>query len=408
MTGFWQSLTPRGRGFLTAGVAALLCGMVLGERDLVAIGAVLAILPILAAAWINHGSPDVVVTRLPQRQQVETGSPVEVELQVMPGPTSAGAILLHESVPYALGSSPRLVVGPAAGRGPMVATYTVRSELRGRHTLGPATIITSDPFGLVSRRTELTGTAGIVVTPRPEALPGMPVFGDGQAVGDFHPRSFIGGDATDVTVRDYRRGDDLRRVHWPSTAHAGTLMVRREEKPRQTSCTVLLDNRICAHRGLGSRSSLEYAVRAAASISLHLMGQGCQVQVYDAGGLALLSEGRYEQPGSAADELLSALAVLPGSGHEHLANEWNADAAGGFAVAVLGELDTHDESLLARLGRQPGARLALTLDVDSWAGAAPPSTSPDATTVRLQTAGWRAVRLQDGTGLPHAWRGLTR
>ncbi len=52
-------------------------------------------------------------------------------------------------------------------------------------------------------------------------------------------------------MREYRLGDDLRRVHWASTARTGDLMVRREEQPWQSRATVLLDTRRMAHAGIG-------------------------------------------------------------------------------------------------------------------------------------------------------------
>jgi uncharacterized protein (DUF58 family) len=85
------------------------------------------------------------------------------------------------------------------------------------------------------------------------------------------------GSAEDVTTREYRRGDDLRRVHWRSTARTGELMVRREEQPWQSRATVVLDSRRTAHRGTGAASSLEWLVAAAASVAVHLTHAGFAV-----------------------------------------------------------------------------------------------------------------------------------
>jgi len=410
MTGFWSSLTPRGRGFLTAGLAALICGVVLSERDLVAIGVVLGLLPVITGLWLFAGDLDIDVTRSVSRQQVETGQPVDVDLHITGSSSGARRALLREAVPYALGSSPRFTVDGLAPQRPVTATYTVRSELRGRYAVGPTTVVTTDPFGLLSRRRELADTTRIVVTPRPDPLSGAPVvLGDGRNAGEFHPRSFIGGDATDVTIRDYRRGDDLRRVHWPSTAHAGQLMVRREERPRQTACTLLIDNRLVAHRGNGSRSSLEYAVRATASVALHLISHGCRVHAFDATGLPLLDEGHEEQPGTAAEAILTALALLPGTQQAHLSNDWSRQSDGSFVIAVLGTLDDHDRPLLSRVGRHASDRLALALDTVAWGepdGHERRGGTDDA--ARLRANGWRAVPVGPDTRLADAWQALGR
>ncbi len=407
MTGFWPALTPRGRGFLTAGLAAAVCGIILGERDLIAIGVVLGLLPAITALWLFAGDVDIDVARSVSRQQVETGHPVDVELHITGTGSGARQALLRESVPYALGSSPRFTVDGLTGRRPVLASYTVRSELRGRYAVGPTTVVTTDPFGFLSRRRQLADTTRIVVTPRPDPLSGAPVvLGDGHNAGDFHPRSFIGGDATDVTIRDYRRGDDLRRVHWPSTAHAGELMVRREERPRQTACTLLVDNRLVAHRGSGSRSSLEYAVRATASIALHLISHGCRVHAYDAAGLPLVEEGYDEQPGTAAEAILTALALLPGIEQRHLGDDWTRHSDGGFVIAVIGALDDHDRPLLSRVGRHASDRLALALDTPAWGETQTPDGAD--TVSRLRTSGWRAVSVRPDTELADAWQALGR
>ncbi len=71
--------------------------------------------------------------------------------------------------------------------------------------------------------------------------------------------------------RGYRYGDDLRRVHWRSTARYGELMVRREEQPQRARCTVLLDTRVVAYEGAGPDSAFEWAVSGAASVLVHML-----------------------------------------------------------------------------------------------------------------------------------------
>ncbi len=78
----------------------------------------------------------------------------------------------------------------------------------------------------------------------------------------------------DVIPRAYRNGDELRRVHWRSTARYGELMVRREEQRWQDRAVLLLDSRRSAHTGSGPSSSFEFAVSAAASVGVHLARQG--------------------------------------------------------------------------------------------------------------------------------------
>ena len=83
--------------------------------------------------------------------------------------------------------------------------------------------------------------------------PSIPLGGAWTGSGDNRPRAFATGSAEDVTVREYRRGDDLRRVHWRSSARVGELMVRREEQPWQSRATAL--PRQPRHRATAARAS---------------------------------------------------------------------------------------------------------------------------------------------------------
>jgi uncharacterized protein (DUF58 family) len=99
-----------------------------------------------------------------------------------------------------------------------------------------------------------------------------------------------------VLVRPYRIGDELRRVHWRSTARYDELMVRLEERPWRGGTTLLLDRRDCAHRGRGAGSSLEYAISVAASVYAHLLARGEPVAMVAEDGTGLAAAARPAAP----------------------------------------------------------------------------------------------------------------
>src|SRR5690606_33189547 len=97
--------------------------------------------------------------------------------------------------------------------------------------------------------------------------------------GDSRARSVAVHGEDDVATREYRNGDDLRRVHWRSTARVGELMVRREEQPWESRATIVLDTRRHGHHGEGPTSSFEWAVSAAGSVALHLRRSGYRIRL---------------------------------------------------------------------------------------------------------------------------------
>lgn len=400
------ALTARGRAFLAAGITAALCGIVLGERDLVGIGVLVGVLPLVTAWWIARGRHRLAVTRTLGTAQVEVGQPTTVRVELHNRGPVTHRLLVEDRIPYALGSRPRFVVEPLQPDEQVLLEYAVRSEVRGSFAIGPLSVRVGDPFGLLELRRAFQESDQLVVTPRVEPLPPIALTGSTIGTGDQRPRAFVGGQAADVTVREYRLGDDLRRVHWRSTAHAGELMVRREEQPWQARCTLFLDNRARSHRGTGAGSSLEAAVRAAASIALHLAGQGYQVRLVSASGEDL-SHGGHE--GAAllnTRSLLAGLAVLPGAPSPALATDWVDDTiASALFVAVVGSIEESDHSFFARLGRLGGTSYALGLDVARWSGTSEPG---EPATGYLRSLGWKAATVSPDVPVAQAWQELAR
>ena len=203
---------------------------------------------------------------------------------------------------------------------------------------------------------------------------------------------------SDVLVRPYRSGDELRRVHWRSTARHDELMVRLEERPWRGGVTVLLDRRAGAHRGHGPTASLEWAVTFAASACVHLIDRGEPVElVTEDGGCPV-------PPGASggADGVLDALATLRPSAHTDLGGP--ALPGSGDVLAILGS--TGLDELPALLARCPGQGHAVLLDVGSWgSGTAPVFTaagspaSAEATAAALRGTGW-AVTVATRGALP--------
>ena len=394
-----SSLTLRGRAFVAAGLTAIGCAVVLGQPAMTQVGVLVVALPLVAVVVVALRRTEPVLTRRVWPHQVRAGDPARVDL-VITGDRRRrdGSLLVEDTVPHAFGGRPRFVLQGLDKSWQRSLTYPIRSDLRGQYVVGPLVVRVADPFGLVERRQSIGESATLTVTPRVLALPSIALAGGWQGAGEHRPQAFASGSAEDVSVREYRRGDDLRRVHWRSSARVGELMVRREEQPWEARATVLLDNRALAHRGKGAASSLEPAVVAAASMLVHLEQHGYAVRLVTADGI----------PVDGAARGLEHLALVGTSSLGDLDVTWSGEQArGGVVVAVLGVLHPDDHPSLRRIRHDAGSALAVVLDTEQWS-ATRTRTDPGVTVQHLAALSWRAVGVGPRDRLDLAWRDLGR
>jgi uncharacterized protein (DUF58 family) len=395
-------LTLRGRAFVAAGCTAVLCAIVLGQSALTRVGVLVVALPLVAAVVIARGRTELTVTRSVAPRLVTAGQPARVDLAITSdGRRASGALLAEDLVPYALGTRSRFVLQGLSRRWERKVSYQVRSDVRGSFDIGPLVLRVADPFGLVELRRTFPGTSHLVVTPRTVPLPRIPLGGGWSGAGEHRPQAFAAGSAEDVSVREYRRGDELRRVHWRSSAKIGELMVRREEQPWEARATVLLDDRLRVHRGQGLASSFEAAVSVAASVVVHLEQLGYAVRLVTSAGAGP------EDTDNASAEL-ERLALVTPQQRSLLDVGWCGEQArGGVVVAVLGSMEPGDVPALRRIRHDSGAALAIVLDVEQWTTrvSAPDLPAPASGVNRL---GWRAATVGPRDRLDDAWRDLGR
>jgi uncharacterized protein (DUF58 family) len=198
-------------------------------------------------------------------------------------------------------------------------------------------------------------------------------------------------------------------VHWRSSAHAGELMVRREEQPWQSRATLFVDNRRYAHRGTGAASSFEHAVSVAASVAVHLVQRGFNVRLVTASGEE--HAGTWHEHNAAAAEtapLLEALAVMDLTDQQHVDNRWLSEGGhSGLLFAVLGDLDERDSPALTRMRHSAAGAVAVVLDVPAWSRTSAPATLPtERRTAWLGVNGWRAVAAGPQDPLASVWQEL--
>ena len=405
-----RNLTLRGRCFLAAGAAAIVCGVQIGERDFVRIGLVALLVPLLCWLVVRRTERGVWIRRDVSVLQVEAGETAQVEVQVGAAGRRTGLLLVEEEVSDGLGSPQRFTLDPIAPGAHTVLRYPLHTARRGRYPVGPLHVRVADPIGMVAIDDVLPSTTTVLVTPRTEPLPLIPLAGRRAGAGENRTRDLLGGGSPDATIRDYRLGDDLRRIHWPTSARVDQLMVRREEQQWQSRCTLLIDNRRVAHRGSGAQSSLETAVRAAASMVRNLVALDFEVRLVTAAGESSVHGWHQGSRGASLPQHLERLALMGPTRAETLSTGWVDDSQhGGMLLAVLGHLGETDQRLLSGLAAAGDSAYAVVLDVAGWdRGGRSDGSGSASTTTALRRGGWKATTLERDGSLASAWLGLVR
>ncbi|MGF1648250.1 MAG: DUF58 domain-containing protein [Kineosporiaceae bacterium] len=393
----WAGLTPRGGSFLAAGLVALLAAAVLRQTDLLRVAVLLVALPLAVVVGMSLVSLHVTVRRDARPRRVYAGDPVTVTVSLTNrGRQRTPTLLVEDAMPEELDVATRVVAPPLPARATARLSYTAVPRARGRYLLGPARVHAVEPFGVLERTWRASGTDQLLVRPRPVPLadPLRPARRGGDS--DTARGGAAAAGSMDLTVREYREGDDLRRVHWPTTARRGELMVRRDERPEDQRLGVLLDARRRGHPGR-TGSSLEWAVVAATSVVVRA--------ALDEQAVMLAGDG-VEPVDEGIDDVLDRLAVVqPGPDALLVEGAERLDAAGPTAVAAfLGDLAPGDVVAIADAAPR-ARRVALLLQVPEFARVSDPSWDDRHEGVRstLAAAGWSTVRVRPGDGIAQAW-----
>ncbi|MDR6868994.1 uncharacterized protein (DUF58 family) [Microbacterium resistens] len=369
-----RPLTARGVAALLLGLCCAVVANVLAVPLLLYLGVLLIALVVLAAIVVHAPRRSGTVTRSIATDLLPVGetSRVLVRLDirsVLPPPVGAW----EDALPAAVDGSAVGAFPPEGERGrrttdgiPTTLVYDIRGVRRGLWALGPLTLTTVDPFGLVRRSQEFGESRPITVVPEVVAIPPLRDR-IGAAGGTAQTSSSrIGQGSDNLTPRRYVPGDSMRRIHWRATAHRGDLMVRQEEQESSPDAIVVLDRagdrwpRAGRGSGPGSGSgaasgaaaadpAFERAVSAVASIALHLSDHGYAVDVVDATGVLI---GRLRGIEDDRDGLLIALAAVSprrGERDEGLAAARGAHTVGPLVV-VTGALTSADADTLTHGG----------------------------------------------------------
>ncbi len=412
----WPLLTLRGKVFTLLGGVLVLGGLVLGQRDVLWFGLFLLVLPLTALLVVGRTRLRLTCERRTTPPEAVVGDRLTGELVITKsGPLPTGLLHFEDAVPRALGRPPRFTVHRIAGEWRREITYPLAGLLRGRFHTGPLAVRATDPFRLVKLDRRFTATSEVMITPRIVPLPIMRnAIGAGSS-GEASPQKagVVGQD--DILVREYRAGDDVRRIHWRSTARRNELMVRREEQAWDPAATVILDSRSVSHAGHGRNSSFEWAVSAAASVALHFVDASFRIDLFDADGTMVAAD-RLAAATVTRQQIVNVMTEVQLSDRTTLARTIDhamIGQRGQLMVAVTGRLASGDVDLLLAAQRNRPRCFALVVDADTFTVRSERS-SPEqyddhrAAVTMLRNHGWRVVEVSQGTEVSEAWSDLDR
>jgi uncharacterized protein (DUF58 family) len=404
--------TRRGRVLLIAAPIIYFLARLttVGELHALALGAL--IFPLLAMAFVRWSRHRIGFTRTFGPRRVFAGNSVRIEiaarnLSKMPAPP----LILEDAASSAIGGAIRFSMPSLGPEGRDAVAVERRIAQRGRHRLGPLRARLVDPFGLAEVASNVAPEAAFVVYPKIESLgeiaPPEERGGGGRSL--VQHLSVAGDDF--YAVRGWQDGDDLRKIHWRSTARRGELMIRQEEIRPFPRATIIVDNRAIVHRDGGPTSSLEWSISGAASVVWELAKQGYALRLATAdGGPGVARWGR-----EATDPLLTTLAIAPRSQQKSLSAVVRRTAArpgaGGALVAIMPPPSPDLVPGLARLARSYSWCGIVLLDAASFASSSGRERAAFDQRLAeversLSRAGWRIAIAGASDSFRTVWQGL--
>jgi uncharacterized protein (DUF58 family) len=268
------AITSLGIRVVVAAVALASLGWALGYVALI-VAAVGIALAVVAGAAVTLVVPQLEVERVIEPSHVQRGQLAHGLVAVRNAgsrrsrPCDAVDVVApvapdHVSAPPGVGPTDlsAVVRVPALAPGRSIAVpYVLPTRRRGAFQVGPLTLTRHDPFGFWMARRPVGGVTTLFVEPRLHPLDPRPAGRTRHMEGPVS-ESAPRGTQTFQSLREYVPGDDIRRVHWRSTARTGTLMVREHVDTSLPSTVVVFDTRAqCYHDDL-----FEEAVDVAASV----------------------------------------------------------------------------------------------------------------------------------------------
>ena len=329
------SVRPTARGWqaLAAGIVTLIVARLIGTTQFHQLAYALLVLPLASLALGVVASRGLRYSRaLPPGTRLTAGTPATLRLLLERSRFGATKASVLDRLP-----GPRSFDFSTTRESSRIEVPLTFAR-RGVYMLGPAEVRVADPFGLLQFARKDGERTEVVVYPRVYELRSFPLRGGNVEAGTTGSRGRRGEEF--ANLREYRRGDDKRHIHWKSLARTGELFVKEFSLQAPRRHTVALDLR---REGLRTQENeIEDAVSAAASVLAHLAGEGLPFRLLCTGGSG-------EDTGFGTDEgsyweAMRLLATARADGVRHL-GEVVLGERGGLGEGVVIVSRTRDDEL---------------------------------------------------------------
>lgn len=380
-------LTRRGWALAISTAALVVAGLVVGIAEVYPVAASAVVVLAAAAGWVRLRRWDLHVGRRVHPLRIPAGGAARVDVAVTNAARRRSPLLAARD-PFDGGRRvAEVALAPLAPGEQARTAYRLTGLARGIYAVGPLELALSDPFGLARRSRTAGQTGRLVVHPPIEELPTVTLAGGSERqVEAGSARVGPGGEF--FAIREYRTGDDLRSVHWASTARRDDLMIRQEQAELEGRMVLVADLRAEVHDAY----TLEAALGALASVADRALGDGAHVRLATTAG----ADSGFGTGPAHQGKLLDMLAAA----HCHRAEDLSRPAVGG-ARAVLVTTAQATGADLGLLG-WGGSRAPLTVVVVE--GGAGPAGGDG-----LGSAdGFAVVRVRAGSALAPAWARAAR
>ena len=344
--------TSAGWQVLAAGVAVLFVARLIGTTQFHQLAYALLALPLASIVLGVAGSRGVRFSRsVPPGTHLTAGETSAVVLELSRTRFGASRAEVSDRLP-----EPRILKFPPPRGGNRTARLEAPLSFprRGVYELGPAETRLSDPFGLLGFSKTFQEKTEVVVYPKTYPLPGFPLRGGDMEAGSRGSRGQRGDEF--ASLREYRRGDDRRHIHWKSVARTGELFVKEFSLEAPRRHTVVLDAR---REGIRiNENEVEDAVSVAASVLRHLSRERLPLRLLCANASAdATAFGNDDVPYWESMRLLARVRV---DGARHL-SEVVLDGWGGLGEGVVIVSRTRDAGLPAAVRSLRDAGLSVVV-----------------------------------------------